>query len=161
MSRSCTADFKIRVIAAELKRRGATPENPATVAIGISVDEIERAKSEIDPRQPVQRRTYPLLELGLRRRDCEQIAADAGLPPAPKSSCYFCPFHDVEAWRRLKRETPHLFADAVEMEREMSAATNDGRPVFLTRRGVPLDQAIDDQLSFDGLDGCDSGWCMT
>src|SRR2546430_9402969 len=42
-TRSCTADFKIRVIASWLKRRGATVEQPATVAVGISLDETHRA----------------------------------------------------------------------------------------------------------------------
>src|SRR5262245_23073751 len=39
-TRSCTADFKVRVIGAELRRRGATVDQPATVALGISTDEI-------------------------------------------------------------------------------------------------------------------------
>jgi len=161
MSRSCTAEFKIAVIGKELKRRGATAEHPATVAIGISIDEIERAHPGVDPKAPEQIRTYPLLALGLHRRDCVTVITDAGLPVPPKSACWFCPFHDRDAWRRLKRETPALFADAVDMEREMSAATSDGRPVYLTRAGVPLDRAIDDQLTLDGLDGCDTGFCMT
>lgn len=161
MSRSCTADFKIAVIGKELKRLSATADDPATVAIGISVDEIERARPGIDPRAPWQCRVYPLLDLGLHRRDCRDVIADAGLPVPPKSSCWFCPFHDREAWRALRRETPDLFEQAVKMEAEMSAATSDGRPVFLTRNGVPLDRVLDDQLVLDGMDGCDSGWCMT
>ena len=163
MSRSCTADFKIRVIEAELRRRGATPANPATVAIGISVDEIQRAKPGVDPRSKLQVRTYPLLELGLHRRDCIELIAAAGLEVPPKSSCYFCPYHDLEAWRQLKRNRPDLFADSVHLEQKMSAAASDGRPVFLTRTGRPLDQVLaDDQLQLEGLgDDCDSGYCFT
>jgi len=162
MSRSCTADFMVAVFAKELKRRGATRDDPATVALGISVDEIERARPGVDPRNPTQARVYPLLDLGLHRSDCRRIIADAGLPVPPKSACYFCPFHDDNAWQNLARETPDLFAKAVELEASMSAATSDGRPVFLTRHGVPLDRAVaTDQLSLDGLDGCDSGWCFT
>lgn len=44
--RSCTADFKVRVVGAELRRRGATVENPATVALGISVDDRSMARRE-------------------------------------------------------------------------------------------------------------------
>jgi hypothetical protein len=161
MSRSCTTDFKIKVIEKELRRRGATPENPATVAIGISIDEIERAKSTIDPKAQSQRRVYPLIGLHLHRRDCAVLITEAGLPVPPKSACYFCPFHDREAWRRLKRETPDLFAEAVAIEQKMSANTNDGRPVYLTRSGLPLDRAIDDQQTLFGNDGCDTGYCMT
>jgi hypothetical protein len=125
------------------------------------VDEIERAKPGTDPRSPWQVRSYPLLDLGLHRSDCRRIITDAGLPMPPKSSCWFCPFHDVEAWRDLKRKRPDLFDDAVSMEAQMSAAASDGRPVYLTRYGVPLDVAIDDHPQLPGLDGCDEGYCFT
>lgn len=161
MSRSCTADFKTRVIEKELKRLGATVKNPATVALGISLDEIQRAKAGVDPSAPTQVRTYPLLDLGITRTECKRIIADAGLPVPKKSACFFCPFHDKDAWRELKRDRPDLFEQAVKIEADMSAATTDGRPVYLTRHGIPLDVALDDQLVLDGMDGCDSGWCMT
>lgn len=162
MSRSCTADFKIAPIGAELRRRGATAENPARVALGISVDEIERAKPGIDPRSPYQERVYPLLDLGLRRVDCLRIIADAGLPVPGKSSCYFCPYHSDEAWRLLRAGRLDLFEDAEKIEAHLSASSSDGRPVFLTRHGRPLGEVIDGrQGTFDGMDGCESGWCMT
>lgn len=163
MSRSCTAEFKIGVIGKELKRRGATTDDPWRVCIGISVDELERAKPGVDPRAPWQVRTYPLLDLGLRRADCLAVIADAGLPLPPKSSCFFCPFHSLETWRTLREKQPDLFAESVAIEAKMSAATTDGRPVFLTRYGVPLDQAVTvEQRLFDpDDDGCDEGFCMT
>jgi hypothetical protein len=37
-TRSCTSDFKIRVVGRWLKANGATEANPATVGIGISLD---------------------------------------------------------------------------------------------------------------------------
>jgi hypothetical protein len=172
MSRSCTADFKIKVIERELRRHGATATEPALVALGISVDEVERAHPGVDPRSPVQIRTYPLLArneqdphsdgLLLTRSDCRRVIVEAGLPVPPKSSCWFCPFHDRDAWRTLRHDFPHLFAEAVEIERTLTAKANDGRPVYLTRAGLPLDQVVADQSSlFDGMDGCDSGHCMT
>lgn len=162
-TRSCTADFKIAVVGRELKARGATVEDPATVALGISVDEVERAKPGIDPKAPYQFRTYPLLDLGLHRRDCAAVISRGGLPVPGKSACFFCPFHDLEAWRRLKHDTPELFDKACHLE----ATLNERRDllgkdhVFLTRRGRPLATTVDDQLTLDGLDGCDSGYCMT
>jgi hypothetical protein len=162
LARSCTVDFKVRVVGKELKRRGATTDNPALVGIGISVDEIQRAKEGVDDRAPWQRRTYPLLDLGMHRRDCAAVIAAAGLPVPPKSACFFCPFHDKEAWRKLRRETPDLFAKSCEMEAEMSASTKNGKPVFLTRSGLALADAIDEQEALPGMDSdCDSGWCMT
>lgn len=162
-NRKCTAEFKIHVIGKELKRRGATVEDPATVALGISTDEIERAHPGVDPQAPYQRRVYPLLDMGLRRSDCMTVIAEAGLPVPGKSACWFCPFHDDEAWRRLKRDTPDLFVKACELE----VTLNERRDVlgkdhvWLTRHARPLAQTVDDQLTLDGMDGCDSGWCMT
>ena len=162
-TRACTADFKVRVVGGELRRRGATVENPATVALGISVDEIERAKPGIDPRAPYQRRVYPLLDLGLRRSDCQRVIADAGLPVPPRSACWFCPLHSREEWRRLKRDHPDLFDRACWLEQHLNDRRRElGKDaVWLTRHARPLADVIDDQLVFDGLDGCESGWCMT
>lgn len=162
-TRSCTADFKIRVVGQELRRRGATERDPATVALGISVDEIERARPGIDPKAPYQRRVYPLLDLGLRGSDCQRIIADAGLPVPRRSACYFCPLHSTEEWRKLKRETPELFERACWLEAHLNARRQAlGRDkVWLTRHGRPLGEAVDDQGVLPGLDGCDSGWCMT
>ncbi|QLH21597.1 hypothetical protein [Streptomyces sp. Rer75] len=42
-TRSCTVQFKIKVIGDELKLRGASAQHPATVGIGITLDEIDRA----------------------------------------------------------------------------------------------------------------------
>lgn len=159
MSRSCTTDFKVRVVARWLKEHGATAETPATVALGISVDEMQRAKPGVDPRNPGQDRVYPLLELGLHRSDCRKVISDAGLPVPPKSACFFCPYHDMDAWKKLRRDTPELFAASVDLEKRMS---QDGRPVFLTRYGKPLDEVIDNTDQLPGLgDDCDSGVCFT
>lgn len=159
MTRQCTVDFKIEVVRRELRRRGATVPAPAEMAIGISVDEIERAKPGLDPRSPELTRTYPLLDLGLARHHCAALIAAAGLPVPGRSACWFCPHHGTEAWRRLRRETPDLFDRACQLEADLTERR--GEPVYLTRRGRPLAETVDDQLVLDGMDGCDSGWCMT
>lgn len=163
-TRSCTADFKIAVTGRYMRSHGATADDPATVALGISVDEIQRAKPGIDPKARYQCRTYPLLDLGLHRGDCRRVIADVGLPVPPKSACFFCPFHDTESWKRLRRDTPDLFAKAVELEDTL----NDRRtmlgkdPVYLTRHAVPLSRAIENTPQLPGLgDDCDSGYCFT
>ncbi|MBB4701910.1 phosphoadenosine phosphosulfate reductase [Sphaerisporangium siamense] len=164
--RNCTTDFKIKVIGRWLREHGATAEHPAAVAIGISLDEIHRANRR--RREPHELIEYPLLDLGLRRSDCEHIITEVGLPVPPKSSCFFCPFRTVGAWRHQRKHEPELFALSVQLEEminERRAAL--GRDsVYLTRYGRPLPQAIraDDlgDSSIDEGDGsCDSGWCMT
>ncbi|MFC8085016.1 phosphoadenosine phosphosulfate reductase [Streptomyces sp. NPDC059459] len=164
--RNCTADFKIKVVGRWLREHGATAEAPAAVGIGISVDEIHRANRR--RREPHEVIEYPLLDLGLRRDDCERIIAGAGLPVPPKSSCFFCPFRTVDAWRHQRRHEPELFAQSVRLEETINhrRATLGRDAVYLTRYGIPLTQAIPDQnpgeSDVDEDEGaCDSGWCMT
>jgi hypothetical protein len=156
--RSCTADFKIKVIGKELKRRGATAADPATIGIGISVDEIGRANNRRC--EAHERIVYPLLDLGLRR--------EAGLPVPPKSSCYFCPFHRPETWHNQRRDEPELFEKSCQLEELLNERRDVlGKDhVYLTRFNKPLREAIPDGVDllpmFDEADGaCDSGWCMT
>ena len=164
-NRDCTNQWKIRLVAAETRRRGASVERPADVGIGISVDEIQRAK---DSTIPHQRTVHPLLDLGLRRTDCQRIIRDAKLPVPPKSACWFCPMKRPEDWQNLRREEPELFAKSCQLEAQLNErrAGLGKDAVYLTRFGRPLAEAIPDGVDllpmFDEADGaCDSGWCMT
>lgn len=169
MSRSCTAEFKMRVTGKELRARGASEANPATVGIGISLDEIHRANRKP---QPWENLVYPLIGVGeetglkLRRADCMQVIRDAGLRVPPKSSCYYCPFTHPDTWAEMRRNEPDLFEKAADLEthlRERSIRDGNG-PVFLTRFGIPLREAISDgqdTLPFIDDASCDSGYCFT
>ena len=165
-TRSCTADFKIRVLAKWLKAHGASSSNPATVGIGISLDEIQRANNK--RQEPHERIQYPLLELGLRRADCHRIIAQADLPIPRKSACWFCAFHRPSTWTDMRRDEPDLFERACRLEDQLNERRSElGKdPVYLTGFGKPLNRAIPDgQLTLldghdeDGL--CDSGRCFT
>ncbi|WP_283139735.1 phosphoadenosine phosphosulfate reductase [Rhizohabitans arisaemae] len=163
-TRSCTADFKIRVIGRWLKAHGASGEHPATVGIGISLDEIHRANARRC--EPYEQIVYPLLDLRIRRADCPSIIRSAGLPVPPKSSCWFCPFHRLSAWADMRREQPELFAKSCALETLLNGRRTElGKdPVWLTRYAAPLDEVVpaDDVLPLDlGDGGCDSGWCFT
>jgi hypothetical protein len=84
-NRSCTADFKIRVVGRWLKHHGATAENPAQVSIGISLDEIARANTSV--KDDWERVIYPLVGIGtetglkMRRVDCDRLIQSEPLPP--------------------------------------------------------------------------------
>ena len=173
-TRSCTSDFKIKVIGRWLRAHGATAENPATVGIGISLDEIERANSR--RQEPYERVVYPLVGIGeetglkLRRSDCDRITTGAGLPIPPKSACFFCPFHKLEVWDEMRRVDPGLFDRAADLEDLLNARRDDlGKDhVWLTRLNAPLREVIHegrDLLPFADTDEtaaeCDSGWCFT
>lgn len=165
-TRSCTADWKIKVIGDELKRRGATADNPATVGIGISVDEIGRVNNRRT--EPYEQIEYPLLDLRIRRADCPGIIRSAGLPVPPKSSCWFCPMHRPSAWSDMRRENPDLFDRACRLETLLNnRRTELGKdPVWLTRFNAPLAEVIRNDtplpMDFDDTDAaCDSGHCFT
>lgn len=164
-SRVCTKEFKILVTGAWLTAHGASPDNRATVAMGISLDEIGRANES--KAMPYERLVYPLLDLKVRRVDCPRIIRSVGLPVPPKSSCDFCPMRKIPEWQAMHEQEPERFARACEVEDTINAhlATKGKRPVYLTRVGRPLRELFKagTQLPlFDTDDeGCDSGWCWT
>ena len=162
-TRGCTSDFKIRVVRRWQRKNGSCREDPAITGLGISTDEIERART--DSGFDDQILEYPLLQLQMNRRDCFKIIKEAGLPEPPKSACFFCPFHSAETWRRLRIERPDLFDKSVYLEQEINKKRDKLHKsrVWLTRYAKPLDVAIADQLSFDldGPEDCDSGYCFT
>lgn len=160
-TRKCTSEFKIRVVAKELRRRGARRDNPAVLALGISLDEYQRMRT--DSGIPHETLAYPLIDLRMTRQDCVNIINGAGLPVPPKSSCYFCPFHNRRMWMELRRDRPDLFAESVRIERLL----NDRRerlgkdPMWMTDALRPLDEAITEDGQLDLFaPGCDiAGYC--
>ena len=115
---------------------------PATVGIGISLDEVARANNRRS--EPYEDVTYPLLDLRVRRDQCPAIIRSAGLPVPPKSACWFCPLKRLGAWADMRRDRPGLFGQACALE----AGLNDRRAVlgrdevYLTSRARPLASAI-------------------
>ncbi len=169
-TRSCTADFKIRVIGRWLKQHGASADNPATVGIGISLDEIERVNNR--RAMPYEQPVYPLLDFepSLRRLDCQRVIAAAGMPVPPKSACWFCPYRRPQTWAETRRDRPALFARACQLEELLNTRrrTLGKDPVWLTRFNRPLADAIPTaQDMLPGFDAdaddslCDNGACFT
>ena len=126
------------------------------------MDEIQRAKPGTDPLEPAQSRTYPLLDLGIHRKDCPQIIESVGLPVPTRSSCYFCPFHSPETWRVMRRLEPELFDRSVQLETTLNERRSKlGKDaVYFHSALVPLDRAVDKQPTLPGMDDC-GGWCHT
>lgn len=168
LHRNCTDDYKVRAIDDWIK---AGSVSAATVGLGISLDEYERVKDTRWHDDYAGRklgfwkqREYPLIDLRLKRADCERIIADAGLPVPPKSSCFYCPFRTSSEWIELKKQQPDLFDRAVEIDERIRAKPSSvqGR-VSLHRSGFPLAQAVGDQVSMSDYenDACEDGYCMT
>jgi hypothetical protein len=166
LSRSCTVDWKVKVVGKWLKAHGASKDDPATVCIGISTDEITRVSNKRV--EPYERPIYPLIDLGLDRSACQRVIAEAGLPVPGKSSCFFCPFHRPQMWAEMRRDEPDLFFKAADLEATLIARrTARGKdPVYLTRFGVPLTLAVSEAQDMlpgfaPDMETCDNGYCWT
>lgn len=157
--RQCTNEYKLKPIKAEVRRRlGYVHPIPvprgvfAEVAIGISTDEIGRAK---DSDVGYMRNVFPLLDLGMSRKDCERYLTEHGWAHVAKSACVGCPFHGNRQWRKMREKQPEEWADAVEFDHQIrggsaraNAAGKELRgSMFLHRSRMPLDEAPIDRVT--------------
>jgi hypothetical protein len=163
--RACTKHWKTVPIAKWTKAHGATPETPATLGLGISIDEWHRAN--MTSRFAWQTVSYPLLDLRMNRADCAALIERAGLPVPRKSSCWFCPFRRRGDWTKMKQENPSLYMNAVVLEQDIIAKRSRRglSRAFLSYQGRELDTLIGDQTMLpldddDNDEACESGYCM-
>ena len=168
--RKCTTDYK--VIPMRRKIRSLTgiygkqcKDHVVTQWLGISLDEIQRMKTSLEPWVEFR---HPLIELKMTREDCLQWMLDNGYEKPPRSACVFCPFHSNAEWRRIK-EMPKEWEFVVQFEKDLQRAAdkNEGpakmRGVpYLHNSRKPIDEVdlkdYDDQLSFSFMDEC-AGMC--
>lgn len=176
-SRTCTVDFKIRVINRHIKR--VAPDAYVRMGIGFSIDEWTRARdtdwhshygsNESKNPEPLgfwRQNYYPLLDMGISRADCVGITTGAGLPTPPKSSCFFCPYHRRGEWVEMKQQEPALFAEACRIDDLLSARYRrlQGKGAFLHPDRKPLREAVPDQMLMFAPEEdltCEVGHCMT
>lgn len=123
IGRKCTADYKIKPILKEIKslaqiERGQK-EISVTQWIGISWDEIQRMKNSSEK---WSQHRWPLIERRITRGDCLAWMKENGYPEPPRSSCYYCPFHSDQEWRRLRNDDPKEFQQAIRFDQEIREA---------------------------------------
>jgi hypothetical protein len=157
----CSTEWKLRVIRRHLRNHGYSPKNPVKLWIGISLDEVGRAKPS--DRKWVEN-AWPLLYTRPTTRvECIKIVEDAGLPVPPRSSCWMCPHHRNDEWQRMREQDPDDFAKAVQLEKEVQEKDAE---LFLHRSLRPisvlpfLEPEKDSADLFGGVDACDSGHCF-
>lgn len=154
----CSNEWKKRVIQRWLRKQGYGPKKPVRVWLGISVDELLRAKPSgvnwMEYHWPL------LMDLPHRRDECVSLVVNAGLPPPPRSACWMCPHRNNAEWRRLRDEYPDDWQNALFLE--ASIQNNDERDggLYLHRQCVDLDDAEIDEDNLDMFDECDSGFCF-
>ncbi|MBF6328753.1 hypothetical protein [Nocardia transvalensis] len=158
--RQCTYEYKLKPINRAVRMLlGATPPGYRTVPrgrvaeqwIGFSTDEVHRVNDR--PENRYTRKRYPLLELGMSRKDCERWLRAAGWGAVAKSACIGCPYHGNRQWREMRDHYPDEWADVVDFDRRIrkggtrtGAAQLDGE-AFLHRARVPLELAPIDHVT--------------
>jgi len=144
--RQCTSRWKIDLVEREIRRRINKRGSKWITQLGISIDEIIRAR--VDPTK-----RYPLIELGLTRADCRAIIEAEGLPVPPKSACWFCPFQSRNRWQWRAIERPEEFERACRLEEDVIRKREPN--VYLTRYLQPLRTVVSgDQMTLDdAMDG--------
>lgn len=152
LRRQCTSEYKIapiqdlirQILGAKQKPNGrygpVKRDQYATVLIGISLDEIQRAK---DSRVLYSRHEFPLLDMRWRRDDCMNYLMEHGWGDTEKSACIGCPFHDNAEWARIAQR-PDEWADACDFDNRIRAgsprAPLQGN-AYLHSQRVPLSEA--------------------
>ena len=121
LMRQCTNDYKIKPLnkiqreLAGLKKGQRCKEHRITTIIGISLDESQRMRT---PAFSWMRNEYPLVDMGITRKDCIDWCEKHGYDRPPRSACIGCPFKRNDEWRELKNN-PEEWQDAVDFDRAL------------------------------------------
>ena len=170
----CTRHWKIDPIQRFIRERlGTNRPPPGFVKLlqGISLDEASRMSTS---RVKYIEHEYPLVDLRMTRRDCMGWLESRGLDVPGKSACTFCPYHNIKAWKTLKRRGGPDWKEAVEVDsiirdrRQKTASlfscVHPYRKPLEEAVSIPEDQGAHQMGMFDMVEGaglCESGFCMT
>lgn len=154
LRRQCTKEYKIEVVHQLLRRQvlGLAPrqrikkDTQVTMVFGISLEEARRTKGILKRMEqyPWMKASFPLIERGWTRKDCQDWMA--GLLPyeVPRSACVYCPYHSDEEWLRLKNAGGKEWDRAVEVDNALRSPDAVNRkitqPMYVHRSLVPLVQ---------------------
>ncbi len=140
LNRSCTHDYKIVPVQRKLRellgivRRRSPREAAVTLWIGISSDEVQRAKpSKVNW---IAHR-WPLLEKRRARLHCLEWMEAQGYPRPPRSACGPCPYHNDAEWLSV-RDDPDAWKRALEVD----ARIRDLKPGKLVAPGIYLHRSL-------------------
>ena len=165
--RQCTFDYKIRPINKKtrqlmgLKKGQRANGKVCETWVGISIDEIQRVK---ESQFPYVKNRYPLIELGMKRRDClswfEKYFPHKKLK---RSACIACPYNNNSSWRNMKKNDPENFKIAIDFDEKIRNLHKDEKLKYYIYQGkVPLKDAdlstAEDKGQLNFLDECD-GMC--
>lgn len=106
--------------------------------VGISTDESHRAGKSTGLKWITN--SYPLIDLGLSRKDCVQLIKQAGWEMPIRTSCIMCPLRTKYEWLRLKMDCPEDFERAKQIEQEIWKID---RNVYLNYECRPLAEYVE------------------
>lgn len=154
LRQTCTKKWKVQASDQLLLSLGS---NYVTKYLGITMEEKHRCRSS--PKR-WQRFEYPLVNMNIYRRQCEEELDNRNIPYLLSTQCDCCPHQDAVRWLR---HTP----DIIEQLLELEASWNGN--FFFTKCLEPLDVALsmmkEDQERGMQIDffnmTCDNGECFT
>jgi hypothetical protein len=160
----CSNEWKRRVVDRHLRKAGITG---GILWIGFAFDEKRRWNKKDKHGQPFHGRQSgkwlqicPLVDLMVNTAACAKIVRDAGLPPAPHSSCWMCPHKRNAEWRDIRDNYPDQWREAIQLDEELRNEDERGG-VFLHHSRQPLNIAnIDDDESKPVVQQCTLGSCF-
>ncbi len=168
LNRQCTLDYKIAPIKKKIREMlGLKPRQRAkdvhcTQYIGISLDELNRAKASLVPY--IDHR-FPLIEKRIKRGDCIEWMKRNGYPEPPRSACTYCPYHSDHEWKKLKEHDQNGWDEAVRIDELLRHGNGKTKSkLYVHQSLMPLPQVdlstdVDrGQLVFGWDDMCD-GHC--
>ena len=156
LRRQCTSEYKILPINQKIRellglKKGEKRKKDTKVELimGISYDEIYRVKknwlSYIE-------NIYPLIDMKMKRADCRGWMKKHNFSQPPRSACTFCPYHNNEEWRDIKKNKTE-WSEVVELDKAIRFGTKKSEDqVFLHNSCKPIDEVdlsdpIDNQLN--------------
>jgi len=167
MTNYCSGYWKREPCTRHIRKRiDADGCTQANLWLGYSTDEAHRFPKT----QRLQWLTVaaPLIDLGININTCIVLVEKAGLPPAPKSTCYICPNQSDRQWIELADEEPSEFEKACEVD-ELIRLNDERDGLFLHQRRMPLRMAVEESRKYTTKDehplfasrACQEGGCWT
>lgn len=131
-------------------------KHPINLLIGISLDEVDRMKTN---RIKWFKNTYPLIDLGMTRKDCVKYLKEHNIHVPPKSACVCCPYRSDSYFAKEKIDCTKDWCDLVEFEKTLNKmkVANKSK-VFINDQRVPIDEVVFNDKGEEFINECD-GYC--
>lgn len=119
LGRQCTAMWKVAPVNRWIRKQFGDGLPRAHVWLGITSDEDERA---VPSRAKYITNVFPFLdfyEYPMSRMDVISRLRFLGIEVPPRSACYFCPMRPEQGWLEMKKNYPHDFERACEIDEQI------------------------------------------